>query len=407
MPGQGPVSTTGGMVSQIGALELRSARFETQLASEDQEFEALMNEMARDNTGNFISISVPLVLYGDQVNYSNARIEVSGPIEGEISNSYVSTSSAPVSLPMRSQPSWVYPPNGRVSITEYSPHILRGTFHAALVSREEVKKAEITKTNPDLPIWGEISGEFVVSAPWRGNEVDPNTDPDGNLMTGIRSDMMDILQTVPAGLRQSLGESQMQDLCKLGFSTEQLSMLGIAGSCTGGPGGRQIVHASCDCSCVNWEYLEQIPGCQSQCDARWRLWQCGPYLETGLGELDEETAAYQAELLQMGLAENEAAGMTLSFRDSSAELRESMWGDLENYRAQANPDQLAAAIAEAEAEQLARGGNYDAETLRYKEALEQAGWSPEEVAGLVEIFSPAPEVVRQIYWQQNVPKPDP
>ncbi len=143
-----------------------------------------------------------------------------------------------------------------------------------------------------------------------------------------------------------------------------------------------------------------MPDCSSECDSKWKKWQCGPYLETGIGPLDTETQRYQAELQQLGLAENEVMPMVYVFKTSSAELRAGQWEDLENLRSQQAGLNLAAEIAEIEAEQAARGSHYDAETLRYKAALQRAGYSQAEVDGLTEIFSPAPEVVRKIYWDE-------
>ena len=157
---------------------------------------------------------------------------------------------------------------------------------------------------------------------------------------------------------------------------------------------------ACDCDCNSWQQAKAMPDCSSECDSKWKKWQCGPYLETGIGPLDAETQRYQAELQQLGLAENEVMPMVYAFKNSSAELRAGQWEDLENLRSQQADQDLAAQMAEIEAEQAARGSNYDAETLRYKAALQRAGHSQAEVDGLTEIFSPAPEVVRKIYWDE-------
>jgi len=156
----------------------------------------------------------------------------------------------------------------------------------------------------------------------------------------------------------------------------------------------------CDCDCNAWQQTKAMPDCSSECDSKWKNRQCGPYLETGIGPLDAETQRYQLELQQLGLAENEVMPMVYAFKISSVDLRAGQWEDLENLRQQQASQNLAAEVAEIEAEQAARGSNYDAETLRYKAALERAGHSQAEVDGLTEIFSPAPEGVRKVYWDE-------
>jgi Holliday junction resolvasome RuvABC DNA-binding subunit len=115
-------------------------------------------------------------------------------------------------------------------------------------------------------------------------------------------------------------------------------------------------------------------------------------------ELDAETKHYEAELKQLGFSENEVNGMVYGFSIATPELREDTWDELEQYKAEQAETNLAELKAEIETEQAGRGKNYDAETLRYSEALEQAGYSPAEVSGMTEIFAPAPAVVRKAYW---------
>jgi len=54
----------------------------------------------------------------------------------------------------------IYPPNGTVTITEYTPHVLCETFSSTLVSRAEMHKAQSA-----LPLTaGSITGSFTVAA---------------------------------------------------------------------------------------------------------------------------------------------------------------------------------------------------------------------------------------------------
>lgn len=120
--------------------------------------------------------------------------------------------------------------------------------------------------------------------------------------------------------------------------------------------------------------------------------------EVDSGELDAETRRYESELGQLDFSENAINGMVYGFSIATPELREGIWKDLEQHKAQQAETNLPELRTEIEAEQDKRGKNYDEETLRYSAVLEQAGHTPAEVAGLTEIFAPAPDVVRQAYW---------
>jgi hypothetical protein len=389
-PMESPVASTGGLVEQVGALQMQS--------DEEVPFLEQMQKLAMDNTGNTINISLPRIEYGTETNVSNARIEVSGKLVDGIADTYSSIHPSPVTLLSGAK---VYPPNGRVAIVEYTRHILRGTFQATLVSKEESKKAEVSNSNPELPTMGSISGSFTVSAPWRGNGVKPDTRVDSAMMSGIRNDMMNILLKLPDGMRGEIGQSRRGDLCKLGFDDHELESLGIGGSCRGNS-GLGAAGTTCDCNCNNWEVLQTVlPACSESCDAQWRRWSCGPYLETGLGILDTETQRYQAEAAQAGQPENVWNSWVLSFRDSPPEIRTRLWTELERFKSQQDELDVPAELAAIEAEQqerLERRSQYDEETERYRTALEEAGYPPSEVDSLVEIFAPSPAIVRQVYW---------
>ena len=390
-PQESPVASTGGLLEQMGSLQMQS--------EQEELFLEQLQGLAQDNTGNAINISIPLIEYGfEDGNIFNARIEVSGRLENGIVDTYSSISAEPETLMSGGK---VYPPNGRVVIKEYTPHILRGTFQATLVSNEAAKKARVSASNPVLPTMGTINGSFSVSAPWRGSGVKPDTRVNSSLMTGIQNDMMNILLKLPEDMRFAVGANRLGDLCKIGFDDQQLEALGIGGSC-GRFAGATSSSASCDCNCNNWELIQStMPACSASCDQKWRLWSCGPYLETGLSELDAETQRYQAEAEQVGVPENVWQSWVLVFRDSPPDLRPGLWDELERFRSQQaeldRPEELVTIQAE-QRERDERRSQYDEETQRYKVALEAAGYRASEVAGLVEIFAPSPAGVRRVYW---------
>jgi len=132
-----------------------------------------------------------------------------------------------------------------------------------------------------------------------------------------------------------------------------------------------------------------------------------PNAESDLGELDPETQRYQAEVRQLDVRKNIWQSWVYAFKISSPEIRAELWDELEQVKQQPDPD-LSAIIADIEAEnaeRAARTSDYDEETLRYKAALEDAGYSQVEVDGLVKIFAPAIPIVRQAYWNAVNRKP--
>ena len=168
-----------------------------------------------------------------------------------------------------------------------------------------------------------------------------------------------------------------------------------SGFCAGASQG------GCDCNCGNWEIVRELPECAAECDPKWKSWSCGPYLETGLGDLDAETQRYKAEVSQLDVPENVWQPWVMVFSNSGPDIRSNMWEDLERYRAQHDPADLAAQRAEIEQEQAEReerASRYDGETLRYRDALRAAGYTEEEVKGLTEVFSISSPSMRQIYW---------
>jgi hypothetical protein len=389
VPGEGPVASTGGVMDQMGAIQMESI--------DEAAIMAQMNSMAGNNTGNAINISIPVIGYGETGTFDKARINVTGKMEGDIADTYSSISPTPVSLASGSK---VYPPNGVVTITEYTSHVLRGSFNATLVSKEAAKNAGISWDNPVLPTMGSINGSFTVAAPWRGNGARPDVGHDSAMMAGIRDDVMGILLKIPESMRGQLAGGRMAELCQLGFEPAQLEALGMAGNCSG-ESAMTAFAERCDCNCSNWEVIRDMESCATECDAKWQIWACGPYLETGLGELDDETQRYQTEAQHSDVPENVWQPWVLIFHDASPDIRAELWNELENYKAQHNPAEIAERLAEIEqerAEREQRVNSYDSETRNYRDALRAAGYSDDEVKGLTEVFAVSPPAMRQVYW---------
>ncbi|MHC4146738.1 MAG: hypothetical protein ACYSUD_18445 [Planctomycetota bacterium] len=114
---------------------------------------------------------------------------------------------------------------------------------------------------------------------------------------------------------------------------------------------------------------------------------------------DAETKRFEAELKQYEERENVIASFVYSFQISSPEQRAELWQELENDKAEmaeSERRQKAAAL-----EQQARPTNgYDAETLRYKAAVENLDLPPDVVEDLVEMFQSNDAAMRQVLWQR-------
>jgi hypothetical protein len=347
-------------------------------------------DMARLGEGEVIMIAIPKIPFGSGATFGNALISVNKAGAGDRGGSLDSLRPAP-------DDRGLHLPNGSVVITEYSANFMSGSFEAQLVDQAE----RYGPGNSLLQVVGEISGTFNIAAPWRGDGAVPDMSPDGAMMAGLRDDMLEFLMKLPAGIRGMMAERHSRQLCKLGFEGPELSSLGLDVSCAGSGAAALPAGSGCDCDCRSWELIQSLPGCREECDPKWKAWKCGPYLETGLGELDAETQRYQAEVRQLGLPENVENTWVYGFKISPPDIRAGIWEELERYRQQQPEQQLPAAREAIEAEQAereARKSKYDDETRRYQAALEQAGYSRAEVDGLTEIFAPSPPAVREVFW---------
>lgn len=109
-----------------------------------------------DTPGITIALEVPAIDYGYTGAVSDARIRVSG---GRGNHDLISLAGKPVD----SHPPCTYgPPVGRVTIEEFSPVILRGSYTAAVI---EAAFPRNVKRCPTAAVVKNISGSFIVTAP--------------------------------------------------------------------------------------------------------------------------------------------------------------------------------------------------------------------------------------------------
>ncbi len=309
MPGFGFVGGAGGIMKQM---EAGGAAFEL-----DDQFQIeSLGELAKQNEGRMIELSIPLVDYGYQGTVKNAQVHVSKSSAGN----FMAVQRSPDS-------NGFYPPNGSVTIDEYSPMLLSGRFSASLVDSQAVNN--ITRSNPVLPPAGNITGRFVVSAPWRGSNFSPEFDGDSLMMNDMLQDMMSMLMKMSPELRRTVFTGDRLDgLCEMGISDEQLAALDIVGSCSDrGSPGLTAAEPDCLCSCDLFEMEKNHANCQQQCDSIWILEQCGVDASA-----DPEVARYAAESRKLNLPAQLHKAQVANFQNSPPYVRKLLWQELEKLK---------------------------------------------------------------------------
>ena len=153
-------STTGGFFNQMRAGGV--GRFQEMSIAELQALKDMDDEMSpKFIEGGRISIAVPLVDYGFNGSFSNAMLTVSkegGGIYSATSSRAVAVGGGGLGGPTRR-----HVPTGQVTIEEYTPFILRGTFEGSLIERRNDRPYE-----PDevIPIVNRVSGRFSIGNPF-------------------------------------------------------------------------------------------------------------------------------------------------------------------------------------------------------------------------------------------------
>jgi len=118
-----------------------------------------------------------------------------------------------------------------------------------------------------------------------------------------------------------------------------------------------------------------------------------------VGSKDPETLRFEAALTQHNLRKNVIASFVYAFHIASPEGRAKMWRELEKDKAEAAKlkSQQAAETLKMKANPLQE---YDAETLRYEEAVNNLDLPPGAVQDLVEMFYSNEAPFRMVLWQR-------
>jgi len=122
-------------------------------------------------------------------------------------------------------------------------------------------------------------------------------------------------------------------------------------------------------------------------------------------EKDAETMRFESELrsrsqmMRYPLQEEVIASQVSIFQLSSPEYRRAIWDAFEKDKAQ-QTQQKEQEIKDAQSLQNMPTDEMDAETLRYKAAVEQMNLPPAVIEDLVKMFQANEAPIREMLWQQ-------
>lgn len=257
-----------------------------------------------------ITLSLPQLDYGFTGNLDNASVEVSRAG----GDSYLSYGPRLTVAGQRISK----PPNGRVTIEEYTPLIIRGTFSADLVDPDN--------PGPDVaPIVSRsITGSFLSASPYR---LDRDFDVDGDQV--VQEGLNNSLRQAPFGagvttdIIRGSGVSA-ENLCAQGVDEDLLKKLGFSAGCGDAGGG---VVSTCSCDCERRQQEEEDPRCRQDCRRSWK--NCPLYEGEFPADLEGQVMALRQMMSRQGLPAEMQETMVDAFRDAPAQVRMMM---LESYR---------------------------------------------------------------------------
>jgi len=122
-------------------------------------------------------------------------------------------------------------------------------------------------------------------------------------------------------------------------------------------------------------------------------------------EKDAETLRFESELrsrsqiMRYPLQEEVIASQVSIFQQSSPEYRRAIWDAFEKDKAQ-QTQQKEQEIKDAQSLQNMPTDELDAETLRYKAAVEQMNLPPAVIEDVVKMFQANEAPIREMLWQQ-------
>lgn len=184
--------------------------------------------------GSRIDLTFPLIDYGftgvieeAEVHFSRAqggRLEAIGPTDADPG-------------PRRDMR-----PSGRVTIVEYTPEVLRGSFSADLVDPTENLPGGL---QPSYAVVRSVEGDFWIASPWREDER-MEVGPSASLESDAVDDMVTVIPDLPPGA--SIPGAPAPAAGSDAPSPPASSPLGAIG----------MGQMSCECSCAAFDRLQEL-----------------------------------------------------------------------------------------------------------------------------------------------------
>ena len=255
---------------------------------------------ARD--GDRIRIAIPKIEYGFTGNINNADIRVDRARSGTRDNEKDYRTTGP-NVPRDNGNGEISdPPNGKVTIDEYSHYVLRGSFSGTLI--DDKRDAAGNRV-----VIGDISGTFNIPSPFTGDENFPL------VMEQFEDEMINsMLEMIPASqlpvqeMLEQAGAPPAEFCAKL--DEYELRSLGLEESCANVVREEDVaatVPVICSCDCDRRQEEKPQVECQTQCEAAWQ--QC-PSGAAELGaDMAAEVANYRALMEAKGLPKDVQDGL--------------------------------------------------------------------------------------------------
>jgi len=231
VPGQ--TSAQGGIAAQVfGGLQAMS---QTSMGDQTGTMKALVASMESIDASN-VSIAMPLIDYGYTGSIDNAAIYV------DMSGKRKWRTIGPPDATGRSRLT------GHVTIDEYSPMVLRGSFSAPLAEFLPAQSADVP---PQYVRRDTITGSFRLIAPW---QVDDR----------IEMVILDTQEEMAYDIGNTLGISPdiVRDLQEKGTFSGGTPTNATSPGGSGGSGG--TIQAECTCECTMRQYADEL--CELLCE---------------------------------------------------------------------------------------------------------------------------------------------
>lgn len=197
-------------------------------------------EKADQLDGVDVIISIPLIDYGYSGTFGNASIVVSKRGGGHYQ--------AIGPQDIQPGPGAQYPLSGKVTIDEFTPSVMRGSFVGTMVDPDS--KATVSE-DASLPVAHTVSGRFQIVGTWQEDDrIHRETSED--LQTSVRTDV-----AAASSAQGAIGTHGA------GAGEPGAAETGPAGGASGGQ-----LNAVCDCSCNTME--SAVPECETQCAGTFR-----------------------------------------------------------------------------------------------------------------------------------------